>query len=41
MFWTSSVLIKPGCMRVFQILFGKDVVIKSEDFFSGTGRVNL
>jgi hypothetical protein len=40
MFWTSSVLIKPGLSRVFHMFVGNAVVIVSEDFLSGTGRVN-
>ena len=39
--WTSSVLINPGLIKVFQILFGNAVVIASELFLSFTGRVNL
>lgn len=39
MFWTSSVLINPGVMRVLYIFVGKAVVVGSLVFLSGTGRV--
>jgi hypothetical protein len=40
MFWTSSVLIKPGFINAFHMLVGNAVVIGSDVFLSGTGRVN-
>jgi len=39
-FWTSSVLISPGVMRVLYTFVGKAVMLVSEVFLSGTGRVN-
>lgn len=40
MFCTSSVLIRPGFIRVFQTFAGNAVVMISVPFFSGTGSVN-
>jgi hypothetical protein len=40
MFWTTSVLIRPGLIRVFQTFVGYAVVISSEVFLSFTGSVN-
>jgi hypothetical protein len=39
-FWTSSVLMRPGFIRAFQIFVGKAVVIGSVLVLIGTGSVN-
>jgi len=40
MFWTSSVLIRPGFIRAFHMFVGNAVVIGSELVLLGTGSVN-